>query len=211
MGYTLKTRAAGMSRTRQRIVEATLRLHTTVGPARTSIAAVAEEAGVQRHTVYSHFPDEKSLFLACGGLFAQRNPYPAVQAWGQIEDPAQRVCHALADVYAYFRAHEGVLWPVVRDVPLIPHLVGSGLAANRAAARAAITTGWKLRGVRAAHSRAVLDLALRFETWRALTTDGELSDDHATAVMTSAILCAAGLAGASQARRTRRTRSITVG
>jgi AcrR family transcriptional regulator len=191
--YTLKARAAGMGRTRQRIVEATLRLHTTVGPARTSIAAVAEEAGVQRHTVYSHFPDEKALFAACGGLFGQRNPYPAVEPWRQIEDPARRVHHALAEVYSYFRAHERVLWPVVRDVPLIPHLVGRGFAANRAAATAAIMAGWKLRGVRAARSRAVVDLALRFETWRALTTDGELNDDDATAAMSKVILCAAGL------------------
>jgi AcrR family transcriptional regulator len=30
-----------------------------------TITAIAQRAGVQRHTVYSHFPDEQSLFRAC--------------------------------------------------------------------------------------------------------------------------------------------------
>ena len=42
-------------------------LHTSVGPARTRSCAIAERAGVQRHTVYAHFPDEASIFRACTG------------------------------------------------------------------------------------------------------------------------------------------------
>jgi AcrR family transcriptional regulator len=65
--YTLKRRAEQQAETRQRIVEAAVDLHS-VGPAFTTISMIAERAGVQRHTVYAHFPDERSLYLACSGL-----------------------------------------------------------------------------------------------------------------------------------------------
>ncbi|HEY8731034.1 MAG TPA: helix-turn-helix domain-containing protein [Candidatus Limnocylindria bacterium] len=192
--YELKVRAARMGETRLRIIEATMRLHTTIGPARTSIMAVAEAAGVQRHTVYSHFPDEKALFVACGGLFYERHPYPPTEPWLAIDDPAARVRRALGEMYSYFRANERELWPVVRDAPLIPHLVGRRFVASRGLAVAAIVHGWRLRGSRGAGVRALLDLALRFETWRALTTDSGLSDEDAAATMAVAVLCAAGKA-----------------
>ncbi len=65
--YELKQRAEKMSETRMRIVEATVELHEKLGPARTTISAIADRAGVQRLTVYRHFPDERSLFRACSG------------------------------------------------------------------------------------------------------------------------------------------------
>ena len=65
--YRLKRRAERQDETRHRIVEAAVALHTTVGPARTTVSAIAERAGVQRHTFYRHFPDERSLGLACSG------------------------------------------------------------------------------------------------------------------------------------------------
>ena len=74
--YTLTRRAEQQAETRRRIVEAAVELHGSVGPALTSISMVAERAGVQRHTLYAHFPDERSLQLACSGLFAERAPLP---------------------------------------------------------------------------------------------------------------------------------------
>ena len=188
--YELKARATRMAETRQRIVEAAMTLHTTIGPARTSIMAVAEEAGVQRHTVYSHFPDEKDLGVACSGLFMERNPRPAPEPWRLIGDPAERVERALSETYAYFKAHERELWPIVRDAPLVPDSV-KRLAAARDAATAAITAGWPFRGRRGARTRALVDLALRFETWRSLTRDGGLSHGNAVETMAAAVLCAA--------------------
>ena len=85
--YELKKRAERQDGTRQRIVEAAVRLHTTVGPARTSISAIAEEAGVERHTVYRHFPDDRSLFLACSGQYAADHPLPDPAGWTAIADP----------------------------------------------------------------------------------------------------------------------------
>jgi AcrR family transcriptional regulator len=67
--YKLKRRAERQEETRLRIARAAVELHGTVGPSKTTISALAEEAGVSRPTVYSHFPDELSLFKACSSLF----------------------------------------------------------------------------------------------------------------------------------------------
>ena len=54
----MRKRAEQVDQTHQRIVEAAVHLHGTVGPAATTIAGIAEQAGVTRLTVYRHFPDE---------------------------------------------------------------------------------------------------------------------------------------------------------
>lgn len=189
--YELKARAQRMAATRRRIVEATLKLHQTLGPARTSISAIAAEAGVQRHTVYSHFPNDRDIYVACGGLFAERNPLPPVGSWREISEPPARVHRALLDVYGFFREHERELWPIVRDIPLMPHLVGKRFGPYRESVIAAVTDGWQLRGGRAKKMHALLDVALRFETWRALARDSGLSDDEAATTMADAALCLA--------------------
>ncbi|HEY6582806.1 MAG TPA: helix-turn-helix domain-containing protein, partial [Rubrobacter sp.] len=66
--YELKRRAERQEETRLRITRATLELHETVGPALTTRSAIAERAGVGRPTVYSHFPDDLSLGIACSSL-----------------------------------------------------------------------------------------------------------------------------------------------
>lgn len=186
-----KPRADRVAETRRRIIEATLRLHQTLGPAHTSISAIAAEAGVQRHTVYSHFPDEREIYIACGGLFAERNPLPAVGPWRDVGHPRARTRRALSEVYAFYRSHERELGPIVRDMPLLPDLVGRRFGPYRDAAADAIVDGWGLRGGRAVKVRALVKVALRFETWRALCRDESLDDEAAVAVMSDAILCAA--------------------
>src|SRR5262245_44190010 len=74
--YTMKRRAEQQGETRRRIVEAAVDLHGSVGPAATTFSMIAERAGVQRHTLYAHFPDERSLLMACSGLFEEREPAP---------------------------------------------------------------------------------------------------------------------------------------
>src|SRR4249919_3805832 len=89
--YTLGRRAEQQAETRRRIVEAAVDLHGSVGPAFTTISMVAERAGVQRHTLYAHFPDERSLLLACSGLAYERDPPPDAQAWRAIEERRERL------------------------------------------------------------------------------------------------------------------------
>ena len=74
--YELKRRAERQEETRRRIVEAAIELHRTKGPARTTLTDIARLAGVQRNTLYRHFPDERAIGLACSGLYMELNPPP---------------------------------------------------------------------------------------------------------------------------------------
>src|SRR4249919_3204804 len=100
--YTLKRRAEQQADTRRRIVEAAVELHGSVGPALTTISMVAERAGVQRHTLYAHFPDERSLLLACSGLAHARDPAPDAGPWRTIEDRRERLRAGLPAVYGWY-------------------------------------------------------------------------------------------------------------
>src|SRR3712207_3652089 len=82
--YEMKRRAERMEETRRRIAEAAVELHGTIGPARTTVSAIAEKAGVQRHTYYAHFPELKDLYQACMGLHLERNPLPDPPRWAEI-------------------------------------------------------------------------------------------------------------------------------
>src|ERR671911_423939 len=74
--YEMKRRAERMGETRRRIAEAAVELHRTVGPARTTVSAIAEKAGVQRHTYYAHFPELKDLYQACTAHHMERDLLP---------------------------------------------------------------------------------------------------------------------------------------
>src|ERR1700742_3040737 len=100
--YEKKARAAQEEATRMRVIDAAIELHGTVGPARTTISAIAERAGVRRTTVYRHFPDERSLFLGCSRTWRERHPLPDPATWSAIADPPARVEAALAALYAWY-------------------------------------------------------------------------------------------------------------
>src|SRR5215216_2670814 len=106
--YEMKRRAQRMQETRQRITEAAIELHRTVGPARATVSAVAEKAGVQRHTYYAHFPEIKDLYQACTAHYLQRNPLPDPSSWAEISGPEERLREALKEVYAYYQGNEAM-------------------------------------------------------------------------------------------------------
>ena len=174
--YQLRKRADAMEATRVRITEAAMELHGSVGPARTTITAVAERAGVQRQTVYRHFPTEEDLLAACSGHFAASHPPPDPEGWRAIADPAARLRVALDELYAFYESTEAMWTNVLRDETLVP-AVGPAVAPLRAflddVARL-LATGWGARGGR----RAVLVAAARhtidFQTWRSLARDGKI-------------------------------------
>src|SRR5437868_9131575 len=113
--YELRKRAEKREETRRRIVEAAIGLHASIGPARTTISGIAERAGVQRHTVYAHFPDERELHVACSGLYLSRNPLPDAAPWREVADPQARLRRGLGDLYEWFAANEALLSRVVAD------------------------------------------------------------------------------------------------
>src|ERR687890_591130 len=100
--YRMTRRAELEEQTRRRITESTVALHEELGPARTSISAVAQRAGVRRSTVYRHFPDEETLFAACSSHWRADNPPPDPSEWAAIEDPAERTETALRELYAFY-------------------------------------------------------------------------------------------------------------
>src|SRR5579859_1136935 len=100
----MRRRAEHVDQTRQRIVEATVELHGTVGLAATTIAAIADRAGVTRLTVYRHFPDEAALIGACSAHWISQQQPPDPGTWSRIGDPAERLRAGLADLYRFYRA-----------------------------------------------------------------------------------------------------------
>src|SRR5262245_24664694 len=118
--YTLKKRAEAQAETRRRIVEAAVELHSSIGPARTTFSMVAERAGVQRHTLYAHFPDEWSLLLACSGLVNERDPLPDAEPWRAIEDGRERLRVGLLAIFGWYERNAEVAGCVLRDVELHP-------------------------------------------------------------------------------------------
>lgn len=179
--YELKSRAATQKQTRERIVAATMELHKEVGPALTTVAEVARRAGVQRLTVYNHFPDEAELFGACQAQWMQLHPLPDLEAVMAADDPAERVRAALRGTYHWYRETEQMAQNIQRDRGAVPAL--DSLMQRTADARLdrladALAAGFGASEVR----RALVRLALDFWTWRRLTHEG-LDDDAAADLM----------------------------
>lgn len=183
--YELKQRAESQAETRRRIVDATVELHRELGPVRTTISAIAERAGVQRLTVYRHFPDERALYTACGGRWLAEHPPPDPAPWAAVEDPAERLELALREIYPYFRATEDMAANIRRDLPELPVLqeVAAPMRQYWEAAQAALERGWEARGERRERLHAVIRHAIDFETWRSLARRGGLDDGDVAELM----------------------------
>lgn len=189
--YRMKRRAELEELTRRRITESAVALHGTVGPARTSISALAEHAGVRRSTVYRHFPDEASLFEACTAHWAAENPVPDIAAWAGIDDPGERLRAALDALYPYYRSTAPMLENLIRDEPvseLVRHHF-AGYRAYLAAARDALMRGRRSRGRARTRERAAIGHALAFPTWRSLALDEGLDDARAAELMARLAAC----------------------
>ena len=188
----MKRRAQQEAETRLRITESAVDLHGTLGPARTSVSAVAERAGVRRSTVYRHFPDEEALFGACSAHWLASNPPPDVEAWGQVADPDERLELALSQLYAYYRRTEGMLDKLLRDAPAVPIVdqLMVGFRGLLSAATDALMRGRGLRGNARRRTHAAIGHALAFSTWQQLTRGEEL-DDHQAVELISRLVAAA--------------------
>jgi AcrR family transcriptional regulator len=183
--YKMKRRAELEAQTRQRITESAVELHGTLGPARTSMKAVAEHAGVPRSTVYRHFPDEEALFGACSAHWAAENPPPDVSKWEEIGDPDERLAVALDELYAYYRHAGEMLDKLLRDeasVPIVAELFAP-YHQFMAAVTELLTKGRGLRGKARDRVRAATGHAVSFRTWQQLTGEQGLDDEAAAELM----------------------------
>ena len=190
--YEKRARAAKEEATRRRVIDAAIALHGTVGPARTTVSAIAERAGVRRATVYRHFPDERALFLGCSGAWAERHPLPDPAAWASIDDPGARLEAALDALYEWYEQVEPMLSAVLRDVEEMPVVaeIQSRRLAYLSGVEDGLVSGRGVRGKAASRLRATVGLALDFFTWRTLHERG-LTRGDAVAVMAAAVRAAA--------------------
>jgi AcrR family transcriptional regulator len=183
--YTLKRRAESQAETRRRIVEAAVELHSTVGPAQTTVSMIAERAGVQRHTFYAHFPDERSMLMACSAHSLALDPMPEAAPWRAIAAPGERLRTALRAIYDWYARNESLVACVLRDAEqhaLLREIIALRYGPSIASWRDALGEGLS------AGQRAMLALALSFHTWRTLTHEAGRRQADAVAAMARAVL-----------------------
>ena len=190
--YELKARAARQADTRERIVKATVDLHNEVGPARTTVAEIARRAGVQRLTVYNHFPEDSQLLAACQGHWLTEHPPPDPGPALALDNPEERLRAALVALYRWYRATEPMAGLVRRDrglVPALDSLLGESMDVRMADLSRALAAGFGRSGRAAKRTHAAVALAVDFWTWHRLCREG-LSDGDAAEVMTHAVAAA---------------------
>ena len=177
-------RQTAVEQTRERIVAATFDLHATIGPSRTTIRAIADRAGLQRHTVYAHFPDLGSLYEACTAHGIRSTGMPEPDGWRTIAAPLDRLRLGLTEMVAWYRANEQMLGNVLFDVDpeAPPPTAPDPFEVRMTALVDTLIDGWEIEPDRRLALRAVVGHALAFTTWRSLVGGG-LSDDQVVAVL----------------------------
>ncbi|MGW3628865.1 TetR/AcrR family transcriptional regulator [Streptomyces sp. NPDC005122] len=191
--YEMRRRADTMSETRNRITGAAIELHGTIGPARTTIAGIASLAGVQRHTVYRHFPTEEDLFSACSTEYWQRNPWPDLTRWQEIPSPNERAVGALGDLYRFYDAVEAMLTNVLRDGDHIPGIRPSvdSYEEKIDAITQVLIAGYSPAPAARPTLTAAVRHAAAFSTWQSLVRANGLEVGTAAALMAALLQTAA--------------------
>jgi len=174
-----------------------MELHGTIGPARTTTSAVAERAGVQRSTLYRHFPDDVSLFGACSAHWAALHPAPDSSRWAEIGDVDERLRTALSELYRWYGSDEQMFLNISRDAELVPAMHAPVEVEQQLFQHllAAIGRGRPERGRARRRAQAAIAHAASFATWHALTRQGGLDDDEAVRVATGMVAAATSDSG----------------
>jgi len=191
--YTQQRRAEQQSETRRCIVEAVYALHGELGPARTTIKAIAERAGVERLTVYRHFADEGEIFAACNAHFQAETPPPHPAAWAGVTEPAARLRTALLAFYGYYGRVEAWICKALRDAEELPALAAVMAPYGRfvEAVGDDLQEAWAPGDGARPRLAAVIGHALRFDTWRSLAHVEGLDDGEAAELMVALARAAA--------------------
>jgi AcrR family transcriptional regulator len=190
--YEMKRRAERKNETRQRIVDATVELHRSIGPMRTTISAIAEKAGVQRHTYYAHFPEIRDLYRACSGHYVVEHPPPDPSSWAEVANREERLSRALSEVYTYYGHHEEIFVNVLRDAEvdaLCAEFTDPVFQNWKRTWSKAVAEGWDTEGERGEPLLAAIGFAFDFQTWRTLVRGQGLDVDRAVELMVGMVRC----------------------
>ena len=197
--YELKRRAERQHQTHQKIIETAVELHTTYGPEHTTITDIARRAGVERKTVYNHFPDEFSLLKACSAHHRALNPPPDPEPWKLIPDPEEQLRRALAEVYAFYRRNEQLLANVTRDAQANPNVrrVLEPRVKHQERMRDALAAGFLEQGgggggegqQRHKLLQGALWMGLEFQTWHTLVRQQRFEDEEVIELMVGTVRC----------------------
>jgi AcrR family transcriptional regulator len=190
--YRKKQRALTEAETRQRIVEAAVELHETIGPANTTIKAIAEGAGVQRATVYNHFPDLEALFAACNAHYYGRHPMPDPTSWSSVAEPFDRFRVAVRDLYHWYEETEKMLTVGIRDIDAVPPAAREAFTGYFHNVVRSLMKGHHERGRAFQRTAAAVGHAISFQTWQSLVRNGSLTSEEAARLMEAVVRAAAG-------------------
>jgi AcrR family transcriptional regulator len=177
--YRMRRRAELVDATRQRIIEAAVRLHTTVGASQASLSAVAKEAGVTRLTLYRHFATQDELFVACRSHWRAEHPIPDPRPWAAIPDFEDRLRAALEGLYGWYRENGDDLFPLNRDLDAMPEAFRIAVRSSEARLAALLLDGTDDALAANPRLRAAVGHVISFWTWRSLVVTHGLSNADA--------------------------------
>lgn len=190
-GYRMKRRGELVAKTRQRITEAAMRLHTTAGPSQASISAIADEAGVTRLTLYRHFPSKDALFQACMTHWRGLHPPPSPEAWRAIPAFEERIRLSLQELYAWFEANGEDLYPVYRDILHTPDAIRRARQTTNDRMTDALLGNLRVSAAARRRHAAVIGHVIGFWTWRSLVVEQGFSVRDASTLAADLVLCVA--------------------
>ena len=205
--YELRKRAEQVADTRRRITEATVELHRTIGPSATRVSEIARRAGVQRVTVYTHFPDDDSLIAACSAHWRSLHPRPETAKWQAIEEPSERLRRTLTDLYAWYRETEPMTANLLRDAPAVPALrpyVQRDIEEYVKEVARFVASPFRARGRRHERLMVTAETVLGFHAWRVLS---RLEDEEAVELAARFVELVAEVPSAPPRARLERSRT----
>ena len=167
--YEKKARAASADATRNRILQASLQLHSDKGFAATSWQDIADVAGVAVGTVYYHFPTLEDLVPACSTLAHTLVPPPHATILDGIRGTNTRIEVLVRALASYYSGTQGGIRNALRErnrIGVVNALISEMERTLRHLARQAI--GSKPNAETAKEVEAILD----FRTWDALQSRG---------------------------------------
>ncbi len=184
--YKMVKRRDKVEETRRRIAKATYELHSTIGPALTTIALISDRAGLPRQTVYRNFGNQLDLLRSCIAFGLETHPLPDPSPWQSIADPGERLHVGLTELYGWFEATEAVMTNSVRDLPAMNEAAQAMQPIAEVFQR---MFGTLYQGWDGAEVAPLLALALDFSTWKKLRREQGMASRAITELWVDLMRC----------------------